>query len=132
MSERNLYRGMALPWGNSLASYFEPKGDRDVLRTSVQMILFTKIRERVMLPAFGSPLHEAVFEPGDEELEAALKQIVSQNVPFWDQRLRVLDVSVTSDHHVTTVSVVYEDLALANVTDRFSFTVPTQVVTRIS
>ena len=128
-----LYRGMAFPFGPTLDSYFDTKGDRDILRTSIQMILLTRIKERVMLPGFGSPLPEAVFEPGDEQLDQALEGIVRDNVTFWDRRLEVLDASVTDtpDGNGKVVSVIYRDLATPDVEDRFSFTIPTEVVSRI-
>lgn len=129
-----LYKGMALPFGPTLASYFGTKSDRDILRTSIQMILLTRIKERLMLPGFGSPLNEAVFEPGDDQLDAALESIVSENVPFWDARLRVIDVTVadTVDGNGKDVAVIYQDKATPDVEDRFVFTVPTDVVSRIS
>ena len=128
-----LYNGMALPWGNTLASYFDTKSDRDILRTSIQMVLLTGIKERVMLPGFGSPLREAAFEPGDEELDLALAGIVRDNVTFWDARLQVLDVRVATDDsgHQKTVSVVYRDKATPDTQDRFTFTIPSEVVSRI-
>jgi len=129
-----LYKGMALPFGNTLSSYVDPKNDREVLRTSIQIILETKIGERPMLPGFGSPLHEAAFEPGDDQLTDALVGIVKENVPFWDARLEVLDVSVSS-HEISknevTVSVVYRDLAVPDSEDRFVFNIPSEVISRI-
>jgi len=129
-----LYKGMAFPFGTDLSSYFDPKGDREVLRTSIQTILMTYIGERVMLPGFGSPLREAAFEPGDEQLDGILRGIVTQNVTFWDKRVEVLDVSVQTDstnENAKRVSVVYRDLAATDSEDRFTFSIPSEVVSRI-
>lgn len=128
-----LYTGMAFPFGTTLSSYFTPKSDRDVLRTSVQMILMTRIKERVMLPGFGSPLHEAAFEPSDEILDDTLRDIVIDNVKFWDKRLEVIDCQVADDldGNGKRVSVIYRDLATPDKEDRFYFNVPTEVVSRI-
>ena len=128
-----LYRGMAWPWGTTLSSYFDPKDDRSILRTSIEMILQTRILERVMLPGFGSPLHEAAFEPGDELLDDNLAGIASDNVSFWDKRLEVLDVSVTDDTtgNAKRVSVIYRDLAIPDSEDQFVFNIPSEVVSRI-
>lgn len=131
MSDR--YRGMAYPWGQTLASYFEPKGDRDVLRTSIETIIFTRIYERVMLPGFGSPIHEAPFEPSDEQLDETLAAIVRDNVTFWDGRVEVLDVQVSDDLSGAEkmVTVVYQDKAIPDVEDRFTFNIPSEVISRI-
>jgi len=128
-----LYKGMALPFGNTLSSYFDPKDDREILRTSILMILQTKIGERVMLPGFGSPLHDSAFEPNDEILADSLRGIVSENVPFWDERLEVLDVDVTDEQggNGVRVSVIYTDLATPDDEDRFIFTIPSEVISRI-
>lgn len=128
-----MYSGMAFPWGTTLSSYFDEKGDKEILRTSIQTILMTRIHERVMLPGFGSPLRDAVFEPGDEQLDLALAGIVRDNVTFWDKRLEVLDVTVATDESGSqkTVSVVYRDLATPDKEDRFTFSIPSEVVSRI-
>lgn len=136
-----LYRGMAMPFGATLSSYFDPKNDREILRTSILMILHTKLSvvglagERVMLPGFGSPIHEAPFEPGDETLDGNLEGIVTDNVNFWDKRLEVLEVQVTTDDatggHEKRVSVVYRDKAVPDSEDRFVFSIPSEVVSRI-
>lgn len=129
----DLYKGMALPFGNTLSSYFDPKGDREVLRTSIQMVLMTRILERLMLPGFGSPLHEAAFEPGDEILDQALEGIVTENVTFWDQRLEVIEAAVITDEtgNAKRVSVIYRNVAIPDSEDRFIFTIPGEVVSRI-
>lgn len=128
-----LYKGMALPFGTTLSSYFDEKGDREILRTSIQMILMTRLFERPMLPGFGSPLKDAAFEPGDEILDERLRSIVEENVPFWDRRLEVLDVAVADEEtgNAKRISVVYRDLAAPDSEDRFQFTVPSEVVTKV-
>lgn len=127
-----LYRGMAFPFGPTLADYFDAKSDRDILRTSIETILLTRFGERVMLPGFGSPLREAVFEPDDDLLEDKLIDIVRENVPFWDRRLEVLDVSVAqqSDHYLS-VNVIYRDLGIPDSQDSFIFNIPSDIVSRI-
>jgi len=102
---------MALPWGNTLSSYFEPKNDHDILRTSIEMILFTMPGERVMLNDFGSELWHQVFELQDEQVLNALADIVKENVTRWDPRLDVLNLVIVpdSEHQVIQVYVEYVD-----------------------
>lgn len=129
-----LYAGMGFPWGSTLKSYFGAKSDREILRTSIEVIVFTHLRERVMLPGFGSPIHEAPFEPGDEILDEIIKGIFDQNVAIWDTRIKIIDVAVVTDEtgHGKTVVVTYQDLATSpDAEDRFSFTIPSDAITSI-
>ena len=111
LERSNKYSGMALPWGNTLSSYFEPKNDHDILRTSIEMILFTMPGERVMLNDFGSELWHQVFELQDEQVLNALADIVKENVTRWDPRLDVLNLVIVpdSEHQVIQVYVEYVD-----------------------
>lgn len=127
-----LYAGMGFPWGTTLGSYFNVKSDRDILRTSIQTIIFTRMKERLMVPGFGSPIYDAIFEPGDDLLDQQLEQVVKDNVQFWDRRLNVVSVSVATDGNVKTINVIYQDKATPDTEDRFTFTVPVEIISRIT
>ena len=129
-----LYAGMGFPFGTTLASYFTPKEDLQILRTSIEVIIMTHIRERLMLPGFGSPILEAVFSPGDVILDEQLARIMTETVNFWDRRVDVLNFSVTEDQnggHEKTVSVTYRDRSSPDNRDTFTCSIPENLVTRI-
>lgn len=112
LSNSYRYSTMAMPWGDSLASYFEPKNDHDVLKTSIECIIFTMLGERPMLCDFGSNIWELIFDQSDVTLEGELSSIVQQVVPRWDPRLEVLNVTtdvVNRQDNQVAVTVTYRD-----------------------
>ena len=107
------YNGMAYPFGNTLKSYFSPKSDRDILRSSIINILFTNFYERVAFYNFGSELPRMPFSMMDEITEQELRDILVSTVPMWDPRIQVVDVSVIAneqDPKLLHASVVYRDV----------------------
>ena len=91
------WRDVALPWGPDIPSFIEPKGDMDVLRTSVLFILLTRLGERVMNPEFGSLIPSAVFEQNDSILQAELGASAQEAITRWDDRVEFVDFSAEID-----------------------------------
>ena len=72
------------------------EGEENV-RQAIEVILLTRLNERVMLPRFGSGLDTFLFEPNTvatrhqvhERIEAALRQ--------WEPRIAIESVTVEAD-----------------------------------
>ncbi len=106
------YISMAMPWDTTLKSYFEPKSDHDVLRTSVETIIFTMLGERPMLNTFGSSIMTLIFDQATGILQGELTSIVRDVVPKWDPRLEVLSVKTAvleQEDNKAEVTVVYRN-----------------------
>lgn len=103
------YSGIALPWDGTLQGLLEPKGDMEVLKSSVLWILMTRPGERVMLPEFGSDVPGAVFEPNDEATEMALQHAVQDAIQEWDDRIQFRDATITSEDYTIKVRVSFEN-----------------------
>jgi len=95
------------PWDGTLEQFIEPKSDEEVLRTSIQMILFTRIGERVMLRDFGSSLHEKPFDPNDLFLRNEIVQEVQEAVARWDDRIGIETINVIQQEHDFIFSIVF-------------------------
>ncbi|HWO25305.1 MAG TPA: GPW/gp25 family protein [Kofleriaceae bacterium] len=77
---------------------------------SLQVLLMTRIGERVMRRDFGSRLGELVFRPGSEQNLREIEREVRAAIARWEPRVDVLDVRAEADAddatHVT-VSLSY-------------------------
>ena len=108
----DVYKGIALPWGDDPKSFLDPKDDIDILKTSVMWILLTRVGERVMLPTFGSNLLEMVFEPNDKTLAGSIKREISEALRKWDDRIKLVSVGVetdeTNENHVM-IKIVFSN-----------------------
>lgn len=105
------YIGIALDWGPNIPQHIEPKPDKDILRSSVLWILFTRYRERVMLPEFGSEIPATVFEPNDEAQMVLIQESVREAIQLWEDRVEYLtcDCYADPDNNVIQVHVQVRD-----------------------
>lgn len=86
--------------------------DKDLIIEDLMNHIMTRKGERVMMPTYGSIIHELIFEP----LTDPIKEIIREDIQtIIDEEPRVtldnLDISDT-DHSITvslTVSIVNED-----------------------
>ncbi|MCL2399888.1 MAG: GPW/gp25 family protein [Defluviitaleaceae bacterium] len=79
------------------------EGSEDI-KQSIRIILLTRINERAMLPAFGSNLHEFVFELPDPASIALLRSEIVSALVRWEPRIIEVKVDVdTSNIHLGTV-----------------------------
>jgi uncharacterized protein len=69
------------------------------IRQSIQIILGTRMGERVMRPTFGCRVHDLLFEPRDSTTSSLVKKYVEEALEFWEPRIQVLSVetSITDD-----------------------------------
>lgn len=119
------YFGQGYPFGNTLKSYFDTKYDLDILRSSIINIVFTIYGERVMLPNFGSSIPETPFAQNDELTASIVRSDLTTAVTFWDPRIEVVSVSVStdpSDPKLLAASVTYRDVNQPQTVDSFAFT----------
>lgn len=87
------------PWTGELLEFITPKSDEDALRTSIQMILFTRVGERVMLRDFGSNLHQKPFDPNDLFLRNEIVQEVQDAIAKWDDRIGIETIDIIQQEH---------------------------------
>ena len=66
----------------------------DRVEESVYLILSTALGERLMLPDFGSSIHELVFAPNNEATISSVTQRVRSALVNHEPRIEVHDVNV--------------------------------------
>lgn len=71
--------------------------DSESVKQSILTILTTKLGERVMLPTFGSTLHEFLFEPLDYITEIQIKASILSCLAIWEDRINITGVAVTAE-----------------------------------
>lgn len=69
----------------------------DHVRQSIQLILQTAKRERVMRPDFGAGLHNLIFEPVNPVTTSLVQHEVKEALIRFEPRIDVLNVEVTVD-----------------------------------
>jgi uncharacterized protein len=90
-------RGMAFPprvGGDGRVAWSE--GEANV-RESIQVILLTERRERLMLPEFGGGLSGYLFEPNTVATRRLIKDRIQRALEQWEPRISVESVAVEPD-----------------------------------
>lgn len=97
------------------------EGERNV-RESIQIILTTEERERLMLPEFGGGLGTFLFEPNTVATRHRMEERITRTLTLWEPRIQVESVTVEADPADARTAV-------ATITYRL---VATQVLERVS
>lgn len=80
------------------------------IHESIRQILGTRKGERLMLPEFGSRLHELVFEPNDSLLYGLLRHEVIDAMEEWEPRIIITNVDCgpdETDGHLVLIRINY-------------------------
>ena len=96
-SGRMFGRGLAFPprvGGDGRVAWSE--GELNV-RESIQVILLTERRERLMLPEFGGGLSGYLFEPNTVTTRRLIKDRIQRALEQWEPRISVEGVEVEAD-----------------------------------
>lgn len=85
----------------------------EVIDQSIEDILSTPQGTRMMLPEYGSRLHEIMFEPNDEVLAGMLEMLITEAVRMWERRTRLISVqaSPSEDANVMNCVIMHAPLA---------------------
>ena len=118
---KNLYRGF---------SSFEFQANKRFKLRDVELVkmdllnhIFTKRRERVMMPNFGTIIPEIVFEPLTAELVDIVREEVLRVINY-DPRVELLDIEAQPNFDTNTVYVAARVLYVElNLVDNFELNI---------
>lgn len=85
--------------------------DQEHIHESIRQILGTRPGERLMLPDYGSRLHDLVFEGNDAILQGLLRHEVIDALTRWEPRIVIDEVVMAADEQVMHVNIRYHLIA---------------------
>jgi phage baseplate assembly protein W len=71
--------------------------DEEDIRQSLQVLLGTRVGERVMQPRYGCNLDRLVFEPIDTGLRTYLADLIRTAILYFEPRIILDDVTIEGD-----------------------------------
>jgi Bacteriophage baseplate protein W len=86
----------------------------ELIRQSVETILYTEPGERIMLPAFGCGLRRYVMEPNTLSTRTAMQEDIATALATWEPRISVSKVAVTAADDPTLVWIDISYVRLAD------------------
>lgn len=84
----------------------KPQTGIELIRSCIKNILAFEPGEKYFQRDFGVPLKSLLSEPNDQYVEAILDYKLQTQLPLWDERLVVQDVTVTRDGANLSVKVI--------------------------
>lgn len=102
-----LYRGIAHPFRKGTRSFPEAAVDKDLIKQSIHMIVFTSRGERVMRPDFGSGAQRFVFANNDPFLESLIKEDLRASIAKFEPRVIVQEIRTTREDTSIEIEVFY-------------------------
>jgi len=70
----------------------------DKIKANLICILLTNPGERCMLPDFGTPLREVLFDQNDEILAEKVKQMIITSIKKWEPRIVINGIDISSNY----------------------------------
>lgn len=109
-SKKFLGRGFAFPPRIDPATgKFVMAEDEEDIRQSVYIILMTRMRERAMLPDFGSNLQNYIFGLPDSDFEIRLNREIQDALTKYEPR--IVNVKTSVDTKDLTNGIVYLNIS---------------------
>lgn len=109
-SKKFLGRGFAFPPQiDSATGRFVMVENEEDIRQSVYIILMTRMRERAMLPDFGSNLQNYIFGLPDSEFEIRLNREIQDALMKYEPR--IVNVKSSVDTKDLTNGIVYLNIS---------------------
>src|SRR6185369_7472642 len=105
-----LGRGWAFPpQFNKLTGTVEMLSNEADIKNSLQVLLLTRVGERIMQPSYGCNMDVLLFEAINESLITFIKDLVFTAIYYYEPRINPEDVSVvaTEDEGLVLVNVEY-------------------------
>jgi len=90
-------QGLAYPITKHPLGLLYSAKNLEVLKADLMVLLLTNPGERVMLPAYGTPLRRFIFEPNDATASAEVEEIIAEAIRTWEPRVTVEAIEVTSN-----------------------------------
>src|SRR5665213_3552856 len=100
MTDNNSFlgRGWSFP-----PTFDQPSGEVDMLNgyedieSSLQILLSTRLGERVMQPKYGCNTDDMIFETLDTTLETEMKNRIEVAILFYEPRIDIINQTLTQD-----------------------------------
>jgi phage baseplate assembly protein W len=68
----------------------------ETIKSDLLQLLLTYPGERIMLPSFGTPLKDLIYEPNDIILQERARDMVIEAINTWEPRIAVREIEVNS------------------------------------
>lgn len=97
MAEKFL--GLQYPLVKTSRGIMAQKSGVDQIKADLLQLLLTNPGERVMMPSFGTPLRDLMFEQNDAVLEQKARQMIFDSITKFEPRIEIIKIEVTAQYN---------------------------------
>jgi phage baseplate assembly protein W len=90
-------QGVAFPPRLDATGQWATSAGAQNVRESIQILLLTRLGERLMYPTYGSSLGTFLFEPNNPATRKSIEEEITRVLQLWEPRISIDSVSVTVD-----------------------------------
>ncbi len=98
--------------------------DEEDIRSSLEILLSTRIGERIMQPTYGCELTKLLFEPIDLTLKAYIKDLIKDAVLYHEPRIILNDVAFNTSNAEEGIIEITLDYTIASTNTRYNYVYP--------
>lgn len=117
--------------GWSFPPQFDNKGvavsmlsDVDDINSSLEILLSTRLGERVMQPGYGCNLDEMVFEPLTTSFKTYIRDLVTTAILYYEPRISVNNIELDDTEELQGKILVRVEYTVRSTNSRFNFVFP--------
>jgi len=94
------------------------------IQSSLEILLSTRIRERIMQPTYGCDLSKLLFEPIDTTLKAYIKDLIKDAILYHEPRIILNDVTLDTKKDEEGIVVITLDYTVTSTNTRYNYVYP--------
>lgn len=98
--------------------------DEDDIKSSLEILLTTKIGERIMQPKFGCKMEELLFNPLNRTLKTFVAELIKTAILYHEPRIDVEKIDITQGNELTSELLVIIDFKVRATNSRINMVFP--------
>ncbi len=98
--------------------------DEDDIKSSLEILLTTKIGERIMQPKFGCKMEELLFNPLNRTLKTFVAELIKTAILYHEPRIDVEKIDITQGDDLTGELLVIIDFKVRATNSRINMVFP--------
>jgi len=120
-------RGCPYPIVSTPLGFLPTVYDASVIKADLMQLLLTNPGERVMMPSYGTPLRELLFEQNDPSTYDKIRNAITTSIQRWEPRVVITDIIVTDSAKNTGPKAIVANMNSNSVYIQINFLLPDQI-----
>jgi len=98
--------------------------EEDDIESSLEILLSTRLGERIMQPNYGCNLDEMVFEAMNLTMLTYLKDLVENAILYFEPRIDLEEIKIDTSQDLEGMLLIIIDYTVRTTNSRFNFVFP--------